>query len=259
MRIAVAGATGRIGRLTMAALDGAGHQAVPLSRAAGVDAYTGSGLADALRGADALIDVINNTARDEAEIVDFFGTTTRNLLAAGYRVESRIGAGGMAMVFRARAEKLGRTVALKILTPVLAEDREFRERFDRESRAVVAVDHPHIIPVYAAGEASGVLYLAMRFISGKPARRPTSTPSRASPTPSSPAPSPSPAMSRWPFSGAICTIPRHYSPSGDLICRPPPTPCSPGHSPRHRKTGTRLAANSPTRCETHSTPPHALS
>jgi uncharacterized protein YbjT (DUF2867 family) len=82
MRIAVAGGTGRIGRLTIAALDGAGHQTVPLSRGAGVDAYTGSGLADALRGADALIDVTNNPSGDEAEIVDFFGTVTRNLLAA---------------------------------------------------------------------------------------------------------------------------------------------------------------------------------
>jgi uncharacterized protein YbjT (DUF2867 family) len=82
MRIAVAGATGRIGRLTVAALDQAGHQSVPLSRTTGVDAYTGSGLADALRGVDALIDAMNNPAQDEAEIVDFFGTTTKNLLAA---------------------------------------------------------------------------------------------------------------------------------------------------------------------------------
>ena len=82
MRIAVAGATGRIGRLTVAALDKAGHQSVPLSRATGVDAYTGGGLADALRGVDALIDAMNNPAQDEAEIVDFFGTTTKNLLAA---------------------------------------------------------------------------------------------------------------------------------------------------------------------------------
>ena len=87
-------------------------------------------------------------------------------LIAGYRVESRIGAGGMAMVLRARDEALGRTVALKILAPTLAGDAEFRERFIRESRAVAAVDHPHIIPVYAAGEADGVLYLAMRFVSG---------------------------------------------------------------------------------------------
>jgi serine/threonine protein kinase len=87
-------------------------------------------------------------------------------LVGGYRVESRIGAGGMAMVLRARDEALGRTVALKILAPALAGDAEFRERFIRESRAVAAVDHPHIIPVYAAGEADGVLYLAMRFVVG---------------------------------------------------------------------------------------------
>jgi serine/threonine-protein kinase len=86
-------------------------------------------------------------------------------LVAGYRVESRIGAGGMAVVFRAHDEALGRTVALKILAPALADDTQFRERFIRESRAVAAVDHPHIVPVYAAGEADGVLYIAMRFVS----------------------------------------------------------------------------------------------
>ena len=89
MRIAIAGGTGRIGQLTSAALDGAGHQTVPLSRAAGVDAYAGSGLADALRGADALIDATNTTAGDEAEIVDFFGTVTQNLLAAGEKAGVR--------------------------------------------------------------------------------------------------------------------------------------------------------------------------
>ena len=53
MRVAVAGATGRIGRLTVAALERAGHEPVRISRGAGVDAYTGNGLDDALRGADA--------------------------------------------------------------------------------------------------------------------------------------------------------------------------------------------------------------
>ena len=85
---------------------------------------------------------------------------------AGYRIEARIGAGGMATVLRARDEALGRTVALKILPPASADNAQFRERFIRESRAVAAVDHPHIIPVYAAGEASGVLYLAMRYVTG---------------------------------------------------------------------------------------------
>lgn len=89
MRIAVAGATGRIGRLTTAALEAAGHQTVPLSRRAGVDAYTGSGLADAMAGADAVIDVTNNPSQDLAEIVDFFGTVTKNLLAAGEKAGVR--------------------------------------------------------------------------------------------------------------------------------------------------------------------------
>jgi len=83
MRIAVAGATGRIGQLTVGALERAGHEAVPVSRSAGVDAYTGAGLDAALRGADAVIDATNTSARDEAGTVDFFGTVTRNLLAAG--------------------------------------------------------------------------------------------------------------------------------------------------------------------------------
>jgi hypothetical protein len=90
---------------------------------------------------------------------------TPGAVVAGYRLEARIGAGGMAVVFRATDERLGRTVALKVLTPALAGDGEFRERFIRESRAAAAVDHPHIIPVYGAGEADGILYLAMRYVS----------------------------------------------------------------------------------------------
>jgi serine/threonine-protein kinase len=72
----------------------------------------------------------------------------------------------MAVVLRARDETLGRLVALKVLAPGFAGDAEFRERFVRESRAAAAVDHPHIIPVYAAGEANGVLYIAMRYVAG---------------------------------------------------------------------------------------------
>jgi uncharacterized protein YbjT (DUF2867 family) len=89
MRIVIAGATGRIGRRTSAMLKEAGHQAVPVCRGAGVDAYTGSGLDDALRGADALVDVTNTPSADKAEIVDFFGTVTRNLLTAEERAGVR--------------------------------------------------------------------------------------------------------------------------------------------------------------------------
>jgi Protein kinase domain len=87
-------------------------------------------------------------------------------LMAGYRLQAQVGAGGMAVVFRALDERLGRLVALKILTPALAADASFRRRFIAESRAAAAVDDPHIIPVYEAGEAAGVLFIAMRFVRG---------------------------------------------------------------------------------------------
>ncbi len=85
---------------------------------------------------------------------------------AGYRLEEQIGQGGMAVVFRAQDERLQRQVALKILSPALAADEAFRQRFIRESRSAAAVDDPHIIPVFEAGEADGVLFLAMRYVPG---------------------------------------------------------------------------------------------
>jgi serine/threonine protein kinase len=85
---------------------------------------------------------------------------------AGYEVRQQIGRGGMAVVYRALDLRLGRTVALKVLAPELGEDKAFRLRFIRESRAAAGVDHPHIIPVYEAGESAGVLFIAMRYVSG---------------------------------------------------------------------------------------------
>jgi serine/threonine protein kinase len=85
---------------------------------------------------------------------------------AGYRLEERIGQGGMAVVFRAYDPRLDRQVALKILAPGLSQDDAFRQRFIRESRVAAAVDDPHITPVFEAGEADGVLFIAMRFVRG---------------------------------------------------------------------------------------------
>jgi tRNA A-37 threonylcarbamoyl transferase component Bud32 len=86
---------------------------------------------------------------------------------AGYWLEEQIGQGGMAVVYRARDERLHRLVALKVLAPALAGDGESRQRFIRESRAAAAVDDPHIIPVFEAGEtAAGALFIAMRFVPG---------------------------------------------------------------------------------------------
>jgi serine/threonine protein kinase len=85
---------------------------------------------------------------------------------AGYIVVEPIGRGGMAVVFLARDERLGRRVALKVLVPSLARDEEFRSRFMQESRAAAAADDPHIIPIFEAGEASGALFIAMRYVGG---------------------------------------------------------------------------------------------
>jgi hypothetical protein len=85
---------------------------------------------------------------------------------AGYLIEEQIGTGGMAVVFRARDEVLGRLAAVKVIAPSLADDGEFRSRFLRESRAAAAVHSLHIIPVYGAGEADGLLYIATHFVAG---------------------------------------------------------------------------------------------
>src|SRR5271169_535059 len=89
---------------------------------------------------------------------------------AGYLLEEQVGEGGMAVVFRARDERLGRVVAVKVLAPALAGNAEFRDRFLRESRTAAAVDDPHIIPVFEAGEAGGVLFIAMRYVPGSDVR-----------------------------------------------------------------------------------------
>ncbi|WP_406002356.1 serine/threonine-protein kinase [Streptomyces sp. NBC_00829] len=89
---------------------------------------------------------------------------------AGYLVESEIGRGGMAVVYRAKDLRLDRTVALKLLAPELARNDTFRKRFTYESRVAAAIDHPHIVPVFEAGETEGILYIAMRFVAGQDLR-----------------------------------------------------------------------------------------
>ncbi|MEU6355878.1 serine/threonine-protein kinase [Streptomyces sp. NPDC047072] len=89
---------------------------------------------------------------------------------AGYRVEGELGRGGMAVVYRARDLRLDRTVALKLLAPELARNDTFRSRFSHESRVAAAIDHPHIVPVFEAGETDGVLYIAMRYVEGSDLR-----------------------------------------------------------------------------------------
>ena len=84
-----------------------------------------------------------------------------------YRIVRPIGAGGMGEVFLAEDEKLGRRVALKVLAHALAADPERRARFEREARAVAALNHPNIITIYSVEEQGGVLFLTMELVEGK--------------------------------------------------------------------------------------------
>ena len=83
-----------------------------------------------------------------------------------YRIERRIGTGGMADVFLARDESLGRRVAIKILAERYAQDEAFLERFRREATAAAGLSHPNIVSVYDRGQASGTSYIAMEYLNG---------------------------------------------------------------------------------------------
>src|SRR5204862_7782749 len=83
-----------------------------------------------------------------------------------YTIEALLGRGGMGVVYLATHARLGRRVALKLLAAELADDEAFRGRFLRESRLAASLDHPNVIPIYDANEIDGVLFLAMRYVSG---------------------------------------------------------------------------------------------
>jgi serine/threonine-protein kinase len=83
-----------------------------------------------------------------------------------WRIERLIGRGGMGVVYLATDRRLSRPVAIKLIADDRATDPGFRERFEREARLTAAIDHPNVIPVYAAGEIDGQLYLATRFVDG---------------------------------------------------------------------------------------------
>jgi serine/threonine protein kinase len=86
---------------------------------------------------------------------------------AGYRIERPLGRGGMGVVFLAEQIRLRRKVALKLILPELAEDDEFKRRFERESQLAASLDHPNIITVHEAGEFEGALFISMRFVEGR--------------------------------------------------------------------------------------------
>jgi DNA-binding NarL/FixJ family response regulator len=90
---------------------------------------------------------------------------------AGHRIDAFVGQGGMGLVFRATDLLLGRTAALKVITPEAAGNPVFRARFERECRVAAAIDHPHVVEIYHAGQEEGLLYLTMRYVDGTDLRQ----------------------------------------------------------------------------------------
>src|SRR6202795_530121 len=84
-----------------------------------------------------------------------------------YEIQAPLGAGGMGEVYKARDTRLDRMVAIKILPAALAADPEFRERFDREARAISHLTHPHICTLYDVGEHDGTAFLVMELLDGE--------------------------------------------------------------------------------------------
>ena len=83
-----------------------------------------------------------------------------------YEIIAPLGAGAMGEVYKARDARLDRTVAIKILTASLASDRQFRERFEREARALSRLTHPHICTLYDVGRESDTSFLVMEYVEG---------------------------------------------------------------------------------------------
>ena len=81
-----------------------------------------------------------------------------------YRIEARLGAGGMGDVFRARDTRLGRTVAIKVIRPEFSQRADFHHRFQREARAISALNHPHVCSLHDVGEWDGFAYLVMEYV-----------------------------------------------------------------------------------------------
>ena len=85
---------------------------------------------------------------------------------AGYQVDAVLARGGMGVVYLATEIRPRRRIALKLIAPALAADPAYRERFLREVDALAALEHPNVVPMHAAGEWEGQLYLAMRYLDG---------------------------------------------------------------------------------------------
>jgi serine/threonine-protein kinase len=102
----------------------------------------------------------------QANSADLVGRT----IAGTYRIERKLGEGGMGAVFKALDVNLERPVALKVIRPDLGSSKDFVQRFKREGRAAAKFKHPNSVEVYALGEEQGLLWMALEFVNGRELR-----------------------------------------------------------------------------------------
>jgi len=94
-------------------------------------------------------------------------TLVRDAMSSEYDIQKELGRGGMAIVYKAVQENLGREVALKVLPQGMTHDRKLLERFHREAKSAAQLNHPHIVTIFDEGELNGVHYMAMEYLNGR--------------------------------------------------------------------------------------------
>jgi eukaryotic-like serine/threonine-protein kinase len=106
-------------------------------------------------------------ALGESAVASFARVLQRDERLGPYEILAPLGAGGMGEVYKARDTRLDRTVAIKVLPASISTDPEFRSRFDREARAIAALNHPHICTLHDVGHQDGVDFLVMEYLEGQ--------------------------------------------------------------------------------------------
>ena len=117
----------------------------------------------------------------EVDGVPVTGELSAGAQLGHFVIERVAGRGGMGVVYRAKQLRPSRTVALKVVSPEFADDAEFRTRFEHECEIAASIEHSNVIPVYEVGDASGLLYIAMRYVEGTDLRAVIAAEGRLSP------------------------------------------------------------------------------
>jgi hypothetical protein len=117
-----------------------------------------------------------------ADRVPVAGELSAGTQLGGFVIERVAGRGGMGVVYRAKQLRPSRTVALKVVSPEVADNAEFRTRFEHECEIAASIEHSNVIPVYEVGDASGLLYIAMRYVEGTDLRAVIAAEGRLGPT-----------------------------------------------------------------------------